>query len=177
VNHIVIYNKDLVAMPSRVAAPVGIPVDPYECYGTPYGMFIPLSSSANQFVRWMKKGMKDKLPKKSVMAYMLHISNDGEVILVTVDTEADLIIMTRYVSNTFSVLTGTRDTANAYSDLISDCTNIADAVRIVDESDPAGLFEPIIFFVQEWVEYAKKQGYTDTFYWTYMSEIYETFGK
>lgn len=173
----IIYNKDVLVMPSRIVAPVAIPVDPFAMYGTPYGMFVPLSPTGNHFVRWVQKGMKDQLPKKSVLSYAVHVSNDGEVMLVTIDTEGGMILMTRVVSEQFAVLTGLRDTSAAYSDLISECKGIAQAVQILDEADPAGLFEPIIFFVEEWVQYAKEKGYTDNFYWTTFDEIHETFGK
>lgn len=173
----IIYNKDLLAMPRRLISPVAIPVEPFEMYGTPYGMFIPLSSSGNQFVRWVQKGMKDKLPKKSVFAFLIHISNDGEVMLTTVDTEGDMIAMTRVVSKEFAVMTYLRDSASAYSDLVRECKTISEAVHILDEADPSGLFEPIIFFVEEWVKYAREKGYAENFYWTDMSDIRETFGK
>lgn len=169
----VVFNKDLLALPSRLQATVTVGVDPYLMYGTPYGMFIPFTASGNQFVRWVQKGMVDRLPKKAVLSYLIHISNAGEVLLVSVDTEESLIFMTPYVSETFAVMSGNREIAEAYSELVKNCTNIADAIHIVDEGDPLGLYDPILFFVEEWVQYAKEKGYKDTFYWTEFSDIYD----
>lgn len=163
----VVFNRNMIAMPRRWhPAPGTIPIEPYEMFGTPYGMFIPFTLSGVQFIRWVKKGMEDVLPKQCVLSYFLHISNDGEVLVMYADTEENVITMTPYQSEVFNFISGERELSEAYKVIVAKCETIAEAVKVVDEGEPKGLFEPIIFFVDDWVKYAKEKGYTETFYYT-----------
>jgi hypothetical protein len=160
-----VYNDEVIAMPRREqATATTLGVDPYQMFGTEYGMFIPVGLTGYQFIRWVRKGMVDTLPKKSVMNYMLHVSNDGEVMVIVADTEADTISCVPYYGKQFLRMHQFREVAEAYNSIIENCTTISEAVRMVDEGCPDGLYDPIIFFVSDWVKYAKEKGYTKTFY-------------
>jgi hypothetical protein len=166
-----LYNSELVAIPGREQAiATSLPVDIYKTFGTEYGMFIPITQTAYQLIRWVRRGMVDILPKKSIMGYLIHISNDGEVIVVVADTEADQITMVPYCGKRFLRLHPLREVSEAYSTLLENCTTVTEAVAIVDQGCPEGFYDPTIFFVDEWVKYAKEKGYTKLFYNTTFSK-------
>jgi hypothetical protein len=160
-----VYNSEVVAIPRREqATATTLGVDVHGMFGTEYGLFIPVSLTGYHFIRWVRKGMKDELPKKSMVGYILHISNDGEVMIMVVDTEEDSISMVPYCGKQFQRLHQIREVSEAYNSIIENCTTISEAVRMVDDGCPDGLHDPIIYFVSDWVNYAKEKGYTKTFY-------------
>lgn len=162
-----LYNHEMVAIPQRENAnSTTVMVDPIKSFGTEYGMFIPITLSAYQFIRWIRRGMKEELPLKSVFGYLIHISNDGEVLIMIADTEDNIITMVPYTRPEFNLLNGVREISEAYNSILEDCTNVSEAVRMVDESLPNGMYEPIIFFVSDWVAHAKEKGYDKAFYHT-----------
>jgi hypothetical protein len=163
----VVYNRHMLAIPRRMHfSPGSMPVDPYELFGTPYGMFIPFTTTGVQFVRWVKKGMVDVLPRQCVMSYFMHVSNSGEVLTMVADTEESGISMMPYVSDKFALMSGEREITEAYNAILPKCTTIGEAIRVVDEGEPRGIYDPILFMVEDWVNYAKEKGYTETFYLT-----------
>lgn len=163
----IVYNNEIVAIPRREAATsTTVPTDPYKTFGTEYGMFIPITLSGYQFIRWVRKGMTDVLPKKSIAGYFIHISNDGEVMVVVAETEENVISMVPHHLSQFALLHMYRETTEAYNVMLENCKTISEAVRIIDEGTPDGFYDPLIFFVNDWVKYAKEKGYTKTFYHT-----------
>lgn len=163
----IVFNKNVVAFPSRVMAPSGsILIDPYKQYGTPYGMFIPISATGTHLIRWIRRDMKDELPPDCLSCYSLHISNDGEVLLLEAFSIEDSIAMVQYTSDKFSMICTKREVAEAYTYLISDCKTVAEAVEFVDQHEVNGLHNPTIFFVDDWVSYAREKGYDKIFYLT-----------
>lgn len=165
--HSAIYSRDVIAIPSKEVDTAGAKyVEPYEAFGTPYGLFIPITSSAYQFIRWVRRGMVDELPKSSVSAFALHISNIGEVFTLYLSTEDNTIAMTPVSSKKFSFLHSERDNSDAFTYLLKDCVTIAEAVKLIDDSSPESMFEPHILLVSDWVEHAKQKGYDKLFYHT-----------
>lgn len=165
--HAIIHNREVVAMPAKEKDETGTKyVEPYERFGTEYGLFIPLTTTGYQFIRWVRRGMKDELPKTSISSYAIHISNDGEVFTMSIDTADDMIVMSPVSSKKFSLLTVNRDKAEALTYLMKDCKNIAEAVKIVDDGYPEGMHDPIILLVSDWVAYAKEKGYDKILYHT-----------
>jgi hypothetical protein len=165
----IVFNKDMVALPQRLMTnATSVPYDFYEAFGTEHGLFIPVTSSGFQFLRWVRKGMKDDITdSKDITSYYLHISNDGEVIIVHTDVMENIISFTPYSSKTFSMLCGSRrETAEALNYLMRDCKTVEEAVRVVEEGNMKGLYNPNVFFVNDWVEHAKKNGYVKNFYYT-----------
>lgn len=168
----IIFNKEMFALPRRLLAGSGtIAYDLFEAFGTQYGLFLPVSSSGHHFIRWVRRGMRDILPVNCVYVYMLHISNDGEVMVVTADQEGDSIVMLPYTVKEFCTMSIDRELTEAYTHLIRNCKTIQEAIQIVDEADARGLFDPNIFFVSDWVNYAKEKGYTDLFYHIKFSKL------
>lgn len=162
-----VFNRDMLALPRRLHfSPGSIPVDPFELYGTPYGMFIPFTTTGMQFLRWVKKGMVDVLPRQCIMSYLLHVSNSGEVLSMVADTEDGGISMMPYQSEKFALICGEREISEAYNAILPKCKTLGEAIRVVDEGEPRGIYDPIIFMVDDWVKYAKEKGYTETFYHT-----------
>lgn len=169
----IVFNKDMVALPQRLMTDAtSIPYDFYETFDTEYGLFIPVTASGFQFLRWVRKGMKDSIfDCKDIISYFIHISNDGEVIVVQVDILNDIIAFFPYTSKTFSAICGPdRETAEALNYLMRNCTTVEEAVRVVEQGNMKGLYNPNVFFVNDWVELAKKNGYTKNFYRTSFRE-------
>jgi hypothetical protein len=163
----IIHNSDVIAIPSREVDETGSrAVEVFESFSTEYGLFIPVTTSGYHFNRWLRRGMKDVLPKDSISAYGLHISNDGEVFTMCLDTAENQIALCPVTSKEFSLLTINRDKNEAFTYLLKDCTTIADAVKLVDDSYPDGIYNPHILLVSDWVEYSKKKGYDKIFYHT-----------
>lgn len=167
----ILYSKSVIAFPGREMTPAtSIHVVPFETFGTEYGMFIPISSTGYQFLRWIKKGMTDPLAKNNFYCWLLHVSNDGEVLVVIADTETDMITCTPYCSEKFSLLNGDRDVSEAYNALMAKCTNISQAVDILDNGTLEGMYDPFIILVEDWVAHAKSKGWNKTFYRTHFSD-------
>lgn len=166
----VVYNREVIAFPIKEASACSsVYVEPFETFGTEYGLFIPTTLSGYQFIRWVRRGMTDELPRNSIMSHFLHVSNDGEVLLVLVDTEEDEITSALYCSKKFSLLNSNRDITEAFTALLAECETIAQAVAIVDSGNLEGIYKPHILFVNDWVEYAKKMGYNKLLYNTRIS--------
>lgn len=167
----VVYSNSVVAIPRRMYAPPGsVHCEPFEVFATEYGMFIPITSSGYQFLRWVQSGMVDELPPTcSIYAWMIHISNTGEVLLLCADTDDNSIGVTPYASKKFSLLANERDSAEAFNLLLSKCENMAQAVAFVEDNHINGIPNPHVFFVKDWVAHAKEKGYDKTFYATCFS--------
>lgn len=165
--HSFIYNGEVIAIAGKEHDEIGSKyVEPYERFGTEYGLFIPLTLSAYQFIRWLRRGMRDELPPTSISAFAMHISNDGEVFTVRLSTEDNMIIMVPVTSKKFSYMHSDNDRTEAYSYLLKDCKSIAEAVKLLDDSDITGIFEPHFLFASDWVAHAKEKGYDKVFYHT-----------
>lgn len=163
----IIYNREVIAIHARERDETSAKyIEPYEHFGTEYGLFIPVTITGYQFIRWIRRGMKDELPKSAVVAYAIHISNDGEVFAMWMDTTDDQILMSPISSKKFSLLTSNRDKSEALTYLMKDCSNIAEAVKVVDDSYPDGMYDPIILLVSDWVAHAKEKGYDKILYRT-----------
>ena len=169
----IVYNKNVLAMRQRLmTAAASLPFDFYESFGTEYGVFIPATTSGYQFIRWLKNGMVDRLPvARGVLSHLIHITNNGQVYVVIIDIEDDEIAFIPYTSEKFSLICGSRENSEAVNFLLNDCTTIAAAVKLVDDVNSSGMPDPLIFFVSDWVEYAKANGYTKNFYHTSFKEI------
>jgi hypothetical protein len=160
----ILFNHEVIAIPPRESNhPGSSPVEPFEMFGTEYGMFIPITLSGYQFLRWVRRGKKDKLPKNSISCYFLHISNDGEVMITYVDTEENNISMVPYVSERFTLMNISRDVGEAFSHLLRGCKTIAEAIKYVEDNNVDGLYSPFIIFPSEWVKHAKECGYDKIF--------------
>lgn len=160
----ILFNKDLVAVPNKEApGNVALHVEPFESFGSEYGMFIPMAMSGYVFLRWLRRGMKDDLPKDAISSVVVHISNDGEVILMSLDSDNDCIGMVPVTTSKFTLLNASRDTADAYTYLIKDCKTISEAVKIVDDGHFTGMYDPHIILAEDWVKHAKEKGYRKTF--------------
>lgn len=168
-----IFNNKVLALTKRLMSNVvSLPFNLFETFGTEYGLFIPITASGRQFVRWVRKGMKDKLPPEvEITSYLLHISNDGEVCVVSADLQKDSIVFTSYMTEVFTMISPSRDISEAFSHLIRNCKTINEAITIVDNGNSEGLYDPYIVFVSDWVEYAKEKGYTKNFYYTSFSPL------
>ncbi len=163
----IIHNREVVAMPSRESDETGTKyVELFERFGTEYGMFIPITTTGYQFIRWVRRGMKDEQPKTSISTYAIHISNDGEVFTMCIDTVDDQIAMSPVTSKQFSLLTGNRDKTEAFTYLLKDCKTIAEAVKIIDDGYPDGIYDPHILLVSDWLAHAEEKGYDKIFYHT-----------
>lgn len=158
----IIYNRNVIAIPAREGGDAGsVPTtNPFELFGTEYGLFLPITLSGYQFLRWLRRGRKDKVAKNAIACYMLHVSNDGEVMTVYADSEVDHIMPVPYHSEKFTLMNVERDVMEAYTYLMRDCKTIAEAVKFVEEHEIAGMYEPTIILVEDWVAYAKEKGYT-----------------
>lgn len=166
--NIIILNKDLIVVRKRIMSDTGsIPTDIIETYGTEYGIFIPISTSGFQFLRWLKRGAVENLPKNvDILSFFVHIANDGEICIVVIDSNADFISVVPYYNNTFSVASANRDTAEALSYLIRNSKTVGEAITVVDAGNMEGMHDPHIFFASDWVAYAKEKGYVKSFYYT-----------
>lgn len=163
----VIVSKHALALARRIPTEsISIEVIPFETYGTPYGLFIPLSGSGYQFLRWVRKGMKDKLPSNAVAARIVHVSNDGEVLIGDASTFENYISLYPYCSEKFSLVNEDREISEGFTAVLSNCTNVAQAVALVESRNVIGMYDPNIVLVSHWVEYAKNCGYDKTFYRT-----------
>ncbi|BAW19154.1 hypothetical protein [Ralstonia phage RP31] len=161
----ILYNRESVAIPQKEGSqPCTTYVEPYEMFGTEYGLFIPSTASAYQFIRWIRRGMKDELPKDACHAHAVHVSNDGEVFTMVIDSEENTISMIPVVSKKFSLLHASRDTGEAFTYLMKDCKTISEAVGIVEHGQVDGMFDPHILLVADWVAHAKEKGYDKIFY-------------
>ena len=168
----IVYSKSVIAIPRKLYAASGsVSYEPFETFGTPYGMFIPISASGFQFLRWVRSGCVDKLPDNcSIYAWLIHISNSGEVLLICADTNDDCIGAVPYCSKKFSLLALDRDSSEAFNMMMDKFTNIAQAVAFVENNHVTGMPNPQIVFVKDWVAYAEDQGYDKVFYTTQFSD-------
>lgn len=162
-----IFNKQVVAFQRNEISEAGITaLVPFETFGTEYGLFIPVTFSGYQFLRWIRKGARDVLPLRSIGSHLIHISNDGEVLMMHASTESNTISVVPVLSEQFQLLNASREISAAYSRLLRDCQTVAEACRFVEEHEVNGIPDPHIILVNDWVEYAKSRKYTRTFYLT-----------
>lgn len=163
----IIYNKNVIAFRNYDGGDFGpVHIDPFEAFGTEYGMFIPITLSGYQFIRWVRKGMKDVLPKNAIGCYFIHVDNDGEVMVMHADSEDNSITITPVTTETFQLLNASRDITYAYLRLLRGCQTIAEACRFVEEHEVSGIYDPYILLASDWAEHAKAKGYDKTFYRT-----------
>lgn len=169
----IVFNKDVISLRKRIMHDSGsICADIIETFGTEYGVFIPVTSSGFQFLRWLKRGGTDKLPETTgIVSHFIHIANDGEINVMTVDSNDDFISVVPYYSKTFAVIGMERDTSEALNYLIRNCKTVNEAVKIVDSGNMDGIHDPNIFFASDWVAHAKEKGYTQIFYHTSFSSL------
>lgn len=169
----ILFNHKVFALRKRLMCDASsVPHDVFKTCGTPYGLFIPTTQSGFQFLRWVKKGMIDKLPSNGdISSFFLHVSNDGEICIAVVDVADDHISIISYYSDRFSIITDNRDTAEAINHFLKDSKNIQEAITVVEENDPTGMYDPHVFFASDWVKHAKENNYTENFYWCSFSGI------
>lgn len=161
----VIFNNKVLAFNRREhPGSMTVPVDPFKTFGTAYGMFIPITANGYQFLRWINRGMKDVLPKKSIFAYFIHVSNDGEVMTVIADVDEDIIVMTPVTLDSFQYMHTNREVSEAMSLILERATTVSEAIDIVHQGTVDGIVNPYIFFVEDWVQHAKEKGYDKIFY-------------
>lgn len=164
-----IFNDQALAVIPRIYFDSGsIPVDVFKTYGTPYGLFIPITSSGFQLIRWLRRDMKDKLSGFRCNSYFLHISNIGEVIAIEADTDLDKKILTLqmipYCTSSFATILRSREETEAYNVILQPCKTIQEAITVFDNTSAKGFYKPIIVAVSDWVEHAKEQGYDKLLY-------------
>ncbi len=162
----IIYNNAVVAIPPHESNEATTsPTDkPFEMFGSEYGLWFPITTSGYQFLRWLRRGMKPgELPEEGVLTYMLHVSNDGEVLAVYADARDNLITMVPWNSDKFALMNADHDLTEAYTSALEDTKTIGDAVQFIEEHLPHGMYQPRIIFVEEWVKYAQEKGYDKVF--------------
>lgn len=161
----VLFNKDLVAVPSRIANDaVSIGIDPFINCATEYGLFLPITGSGYAFLRWIQKGFPELEKEAEIESDLLHISNTGEVFVVLVATLDNKIMMLPYKADDITYLSASRDYNEAYTYLFAKRKlNMAAAIKLLEDASLKGFYNPQIFSVNDWVEHAKEKGYTKTF--------------
>lgn len=163
-----VINKSAIAYPGATAThysmlPFG---DAFETFGTPFGLFIPTSTSGYQFLRWLRRGMKDMLRHDDITSRMVHVSNDGEVFIMRANTEENDISIIPVTTERFVHLHETRDIAEAYTHLLRKCKTITEAAAFIEQNEVNGLIDAQILLVEDWVAHAKEKGYTELWYRT-----------
>lgn len=162
----VLFNKSLVAIPSVIPNDaVTVPVTPFETFATEYGLFIPTSMSGYSIVRWIRKGFPELPEQFDVLCDILHISNSGEVMIVTADRLKNNITQLPYMSDDIAYLSLAPDTNEAYSYLFRKYKhNMAEAIKFLEDESLKGFYNPIVFTVEDWVKYAAEKKYTKDFF-------------
>lgn len=139
----------------------------FETFGTEYGLFIPLTGTGYQFLRWVKKGMPELPKETNISTLMIHVSNDGEVFICDIISASNEIVLFPYISDDISFVHTNRDTAEAFSYLIKrNCKTFAQALALLEKKEVNGFYKPIIFSVQDWVDHAKEKEWTKLFWHT-----------
>lgn len=163
---IVLFNKNLIAvLPAIRNDAVTVPLIPFETFATEYGLFIPTSMSGYSMIRWIRKGFPDLPEQFDVLCDLVHVSNSGEVMIVTADHVRNNITQIPYVSEDIAYLAVTPDNSEAYSYLFRKYKyNMADAIKLLEESSLKGFYNPIVFTVDDWVKRAAEKKYTKDFF-------------
>lgn len=161
----ILFNNQVIALrQNEVGDDVNIDCDIIKMFGTEFGLFIPTTTTGYYFIRWLRNGMQEILPKNSIQTTFLHVGNDGEVSLMTVNTGGNTIGSIPYHGNNFTLLGRSREISEAFTFMLKKITNIADAVKLVDDNNIVGLYQPQIYLVEDWVKYAEEKGYTKLWY-------------
>lgn len=170
----IILSKDVLAFHNFIGAEsLSIEVIPFETYGTEYGIFIPLSGTGYQFLRWIRNGMKDILPANTVSTNFIHVSNSGEVMVGSAFSSENAISMYPYCSDKFSFISYDRDVTEAFTAILKKCKTIAQAIKVIESRNTDGMYKPHIVLASDWVEYAKIKGFDKIFYHTRFNSIEE----
>lgn len=167
----ILFNKDVVAIPPRIdTGIVHLEVDPFVTFATDYGLFIPISSSGYTFVRWINKGFPVLEKEDSIFGDLLHISNDGEMFVITADSDNGNIISKPVISGNVAYLSMKQSINEAYTYLFAKRRlNMAQAIKLLEDEAVDGFYNPTIISVSDWVEHARVKGLTKTFFRTRFS--------
>lgn len=142
-------------------------VDPLVTYGTKYGLFFPNSASGYLVLRWIQKGMP-KLPvgkEVSIITDLVHVDNDGDVYIVSVDGNA--IKMLPYTGDLVTYFSTERENNEAYTYLFGKRKyTMSEAISLLANETRLGFYQPHVITVEEWVKHAKENDLTELFFRT-----------
>lgn len=162
----ILFNKNLVAISTTVRNDaVSVPVIPFETFATQYGLFIPTSMSGYSVLRWIRKGFPALPDQFDVLCDLVHVSNSGEVMVVTADHARNSITQIPYMSDDITYLSLDPSTSEAYSYLLrKKKQNMADAIKFLEDSSLKGFYNPLVITVDDWVKHAAEKKYTKDFF-------------